>query len=115
MLILASHLMGDYLLQNDWQAMGKKTSSLICAVHVGLYLTGFYVLAAMGILYWWQVAAIGVQHFIQDRTAIVAWYMRTAGQVKFAQPPMSPWSMIAVDNAMHLVFVAAVLLIGGNW
>ena len=30
---IIGHLVGDYLLQNDWMALNKKASSLHCAVH----------------------------------------------------------------------------------
>ncbi len=29
-----AHLIGDYLLQNDWMAKGKKQKSWICAIHI---------------------------------------------------------------------------------
>lgn len=34
---LVGHLVGDYLIQNDWMALNKKQSSLHCAVHCGLW------------------------------------------------------------------------------
>lgn len=54
-----AHLIGDYLIQNDWMAKGKKTSTGICLVHIATYLLPFLFCG----LKWWQVVAIGAQHF----------------------------------------------------
>lgn len=111
---LVGHAVGDFLLQNDWMALNKKQRSLPCAVHCLLYTA-----AVMAFSGWWSnesaaliAAAVFVPHFVIDRTQLVRGYMWLNGQSKFAQPPMSPWSMIAVDNAMHFacLWVVAVLL-----
>ena len=103
-----AHLVGDFLIQTDWMAKGKKTKSWICAVHVLTYLTPFIILQFT----WWQLVAIGVQHFIQDRTGFVLWLMRKTGHRAFAEPPMSPWSVIVTDNILHLVWIALVIEFG---
>ena len=107
--LLVGHLIGDYLLQNDWMALNKKARSLPCLVHVTLYT--MVVLACAGWLAspaaWLLVA---VPHFLIDRSQFVRWYMQAIGQAKFSQPPMAPWSIIAVDNAMH-----AACLLGALW
>lgn len=54
----------------------------------------------------WPLLALAVVfalHFAQDRTGFVRWWMHTAGQDAFAEPPLAPWSIIVVDNVMHLV------------
>lgn len=99
-----AHLIGDYLIQNDWMATGKKRSSWICAVHVLTYLLPFLFTP----LAWWQVALIGAEHFAQDRTAFVPWLMRAKGSAPFAQPPCGPWSVIVTDNILHVLFIAGV-------
>ena len=105
---LIAHLVGDYLLQNDWMAQGKKTSSWICTVHVSLYMLPFMFLG----LTWWQMLLIGTQHYFQDRFNSVQWYMRLIGQKEFARPPMAPWSVIVVDNAFHLLWISLVVWMG---
>jgi hypothetical protein len=100
-----AHLIGDYLIQNDWMAVGKKKRSWICAVHVLAYLVPFLFCG----LSWWQLALIGVEHFIQDRTGIVVWFMKAKGSAAFATGPCSPWSIIVTDNIMHVLFMAAVI------
>jgi len=34
---LVGHLVGDYLLQDDWMAKEKRTRSAVCALHAGLW------------------------------------------------------------------------------
>ena len=99
-----AHLIGDYLLQNDWMANGKKKASWICVVHVLTYLLPF----AFTGLSWWQIALIGVQHFAQDRTGFVAWLMKAKGSAAFMQAPCGPWSVILTDNILHVLWMAAV-------
>ena len=99
-----AHLIGDYLIQTDWMATGKKRSSWICAIHVLIYLIPFLFTPMV----WWQLALIGAEHFAQDRTAFVPWLMRAKGSAAFVQPPCGPWSVIVTDNILHVLFMAGV-------
>lgn len=108
LLAIIGHLVGDYILQNDWMALNKKKCSLACANHC--FLWTFAVCFFSG---WWSMPAIVVlfvTHFIQDRTQIIGWWMRLKwkDQSKFAEPPMAPWSLIVVDNVWHIVTIWAV-------
>ncbi len=100
-----AHLIGDYLIQNDWMAKGKKVSSWICLVHVLTYLLPFLLCG----LEWWKIAAIGVQHFAQDRTGVIVWVLNNTGKADFAKPPMAPWSIIVTDNIIHILFIVSVV------
>lgn len=103
--LLVAHLVGDYLLQNDWMALGKKSSSFRCTVHVLMYSLMFVLLALLGRLEWWQVALIAAQHWIQDRTGFIPWYMAKIGQTNFAKEPCAPWSIFVVDNSVHILWM----------
>lgn len=114
-----AHLIGDYILQNDWMAAGKKQKSWICVVHVFFYMFPFFIVSHIVIrssplltLSYWQFMAIAIQHFIQDRTGLVVWFMKKKGQANFAQPPMAPWSIIVTDNIIHMVWIAIIIKIG---
>ena len=108
---IIGHLVGDYLLQNDFLAQEKKRDSFVCALHCFTYTVS--VLAFSG---WWQAKigwelvamAIFIPHFLIDRWGFVPWYMRKIGQEKFMGPPLGPWSIIVVDNVLHLVCLHAV-------
>jgi len=99
-----AHLIGDYIIQTDWMATGKKRSWSIAAVHVLTYLLPFLFCG----LTWWQLALIGTQHLVQDRTRLVVWLMRVKGSAAFARPPCGPWSVIVTDNILHVLWIASV-------
>ena len=105
---LVAHLIGDYLLQNDWMAQNKKLRHWPCIVHCTLYTL------AIALPTFWPAWALGVvwgTHFVQDRTQIVRRWMNAIGQDKFAGPPLGPWSVIVVDNVWHIVVLYAVSLL----
>ena len=99
-----AHLIGDYLFQSDWMASGKKVKSWICFVHVLTYLIPFLFTD----LSLWQIGAIGIQHFVQDRTNIILWIMKVKGSEAFSKPPCGPWSIILTDNIIHILFIALI-------
>lgn len=99
-----AHLIGDYLIQTDWMAKNKKISSLACLLHVICYLIPFMFTK----LSYLAILVIGIEHFIQDRTTIVTKLMILTGSEDFTKPPMSPWSVIIVDNILHVLFIALI-------
>lgn len=100
---LIAHLIGDYILQNDWMALNKKRSTLHCSVHVALYSLTVWAMTGLPI---WAMAIVAVTHFVQDRTEIVRWWMNSVGQKSFAEN-LGPWSVIIVDNVWHLIVLFA--------
>lgn len=105
--LLVGHLVGDYIAQNDWMAQGKKKSSGICLIHCLLYTLAVCVFGQVPPHWGWWLAIL-VPHFLIDRTGFIVWWMRNNGQEKFLQPPLGPWSIIAVDNTFHLVCLLCV-------
>lgn len=103
---LIAHLIGDYLLQNDWMAMNKKTSDWACFVHVVLYMIPFLFCGFV----WWQLLLIAVQHYALDRTNFVVNFMKWKGSGDFAKN-MAPWSIIITDNVLHIVWIYFVCLL----
>lgn len=97
-----AHLVGDYILQNDWMAQNKKKSSFHCLVHVFCYMVPFLLCGFA----WWQLLAIVVQHYSIDRTNFVLWFMRFKGSFSFATNVCAPWSVIVVDNILHILWIA---------
>lgn len=96
---LMGHLIGDYLLQNDWMALNKKKATWPCFVHCVIWSMTVALCA-----HWppWTLPILFVTHFAQDRTDVVVWLMNHKGQKQFAQPPMAPWSIVVIDNVMHM-------------
>lgn len=103
---LLGHLVGDYLLQNDWQALNKTKQTFPCLVHCVLY-----TLAIWAFTYSWitplGLAIIFVTHFMMDRWRLATVYMDLAGQKGFKEH-LAPWSVIIVDNTIHLLTIWAV-------
>jgi hypothetical protein len=101
---LIGHLVGDYILQNDWMALNKKISSLHCGVHCLIWTACVVLFAAWG---WKAAAFLFVAHFVQDRTGLIRRWMSLVGQDQFATGPCSPWSIIVVDNVWHILQIYA--------
>lgn len=112
---IIGHLVGDYLLQNDWMALNKKVpgpyGNFACVVHCCIWsmsvmlFSGWYHAAHLFAV----CAAVFLSHYAQDRTQIIRfWMTRINRQPKFVEPPMAPWSLIVVDNVWHIVTIWAV-------
>ena len=100
-----AHLIGDYIIQNDWMATNKKSSDLHCFIHVITYMIPF---AFCG-LRWWQFLLIAIQHFIGDRFDLVRDYCNMVGSSRFLDPPFYPWSYIIIDQIFHILWIAFVV------
>ncbi len=112
---IVGHLVGDYLLQNDWMALNKKKDAFPCAVHCALWTISVMMFA--GWMHpvenefdiWFNpiiLVMLFTTHFIQDYTNIVKfWMTRINRQPKFVEPPMAPWSLIVVDNVWHILTI----------
>ena len=129
---IIGHLVGDYLLQNDWMALNKKKPSpwgnTACVVHCALWTFAVILFSE-----WyrsknlqWICWALFLTHYAQDRTNVIAWWMRLRwkDQSKFMEndrlflgshecdasiiPGLGPWSVIVVDNVWHIVTIWAI-------
>ncbi len=126
--LILGHLLGDYVVQNDWMAKNKTNP---CSFHPIYAMPGegighlacfvhclCYTLAAWACSFWWMpwwgLVACAVVHFPVDRFRLASWWMKNiSGQTAFATGPLSPWSIIIVDNTFHLLtlfVIAAVAL-----
>lgn len=104
-LAIVGHLVGDYLLQNDWMALNKKKPGLLglmaCWTHSAIWALSVCLFAGWS---GWAEVLLMLAHFAQDRTNVIAWWMtRVNRQEKFLAPPCGPWSAIVVDNVWHIV------------
>lgn len=57
----------------------------------------------------YQLILIAFQYYLQDRTNFIVWFMNNSGKSDFAKAPLAPWSIFAVDNAFHLLWIAIVV------
>ena len=101
-----AHLIGDYILQNDWMAINKKKNSIICFIHVFLYMVPF-VFTSLTLV---QILLIGIQHFIQDRTAVIKWFCKITGKFQSENNNNGlPWGHFIVDNIFHAIWIMLVI------
>lgn len=121
---IVCHLVGDFLLQTDWQARHKHgglghdpVARRALLSHVMSYtlvfvpaitwvvLTGdLSALVGLGLL-----ALVFLPHVVQDDGRVVTWWMR---DVKRTEPSAQPGVTIVVDQTLHIVmlFLLAVLI-----
>ena len=116
-----SHLVGDFLLQTDLQAMRKRGGLSDRESSRGLLShTITYTLAFVPALIWlagdvgaWAIgvaALIAVPHMVQDDGRLLDAYMR---RVKGVEP--TPGSLaLAVDQTCHMLALFLVALLVGN-
>lgn len=108
---VVGHLVGDYILQNDYIARYKKTNSWVCAGHCFWWALAVMIFSGQGYPHnelkaFIVFSILFITHFIQDRTNLVkVWMIKISHQELFAQPPMAPWSIIVVDNVWHIVAI----------
>jgi hypothetical protein len=117
---LLSHLVGDFMLQTDWQASNKEHglranpgSRRALALHGLTYTLAFVPalvwvagdsgsLAAIGV-----AALVGLPHVIVDDGSLVEAWLR---QVKRVQGTPSTVVRLGVDQSLHVLALAAVAL-----
>ena len=100
-----AHLIGDFILQNEWMVTNKKRNSFACLIHILVYLVPFLLCH----LAWWQIALIGIQHFAQDRSKFILWWIRI-----WKHSHLDAWKELPlyVDQAFHIVWIEIVILAG---
>jgi hypothetical protein len=117
LILLTSHLLGDWVAQSDWQATNKTRSWAALVAHVAGYHLVMALLLLVPVLRdgWPAGKALAVlavsaaTHALIDRRWPVRALLRVAGSPGFAT---IEWGVIAVDQALHLSILAmlAVLL-----
>lgn len=118
--LVVSHLVGDFLLQTDWQARNKECGLGADPVHRRALLTHVvtYMVAFIPALVWigietdaaWGIAigaVIAIPHWIQDDRRLLDGYMaRVKGLAE-----TSSGLRVAVDQAFHVLFLFGTALL----
>jgi hypothetical protein len=122
--LLVSHLVGDYLLQTDWQAVHKRgglgadpVARRALLSHVATYTLAFVpaliwlagdlsAVAVVGV-----AVAIAVPHMVQDDGRLLAIYVR---RVKGCDIVAFPLVGAAVDQTMHIVALFGLALLAAS-
>jgi hypothetical protein len=120
---LVAHMVGDYLLQTDWQARnkhgglgGNRVARRALAAHVATYTLAFvpaaiWIGSELGA--WWgalAAALVAVPHLVVDDGRIVGMYLsRVKGAATF-----DPGLASSVDQAFHGLSLCLVALLVGS-
>lgn len=115
--LLVGHLLGDYWpLQNDWIAANKTNKGWIgnysCTLHCILYTLSIWLFSYKW-MPWWGLLTCFLAHWPIDRFRIARKLMDWTGQKEFAKGVFSPWSIIVVDNTLHLLTLYIIAIIAG--
>jgi hypothetical protein len=118
LVLLAGHLLGDWVAQSDWQAANKTRSWAALTAHVASYHLIMGLLLLITILRddWPAGKALAVltvsaiTHAVIDRRWPVRALLRATGSPGFATVQ---WGVIAVDQALHLSILAMLALLLG--
>jgi hypothetical protein len=111
LVLLAGHLLGDWILQSDKQATTKTQSWTAMAGHVATYHLVMGALLLVPVLRdGWPVgralivlAVSAATHALIDRRWPVRTLLRATGSPGFATVE---WGVIAVDQALHVTILA---------
>jgi len=117
-----SHLVGDYLLQTDWQARHKRAGLARHAdvarralfTHILTYTIAFLPAVLVddpGVRIAWVIPLIAVPHLIQDDGRLLHAYMR---KLKGLDPEVNLPVSIAVDQTFHLLALFGLALLVGS-
>lgn len=112
-ILVVAHVVGDWLLQTEWQAVNKTRSWRALMSHVLVYHAVLLALVGMKVGYrdsslYLIVVSLAVVHGFLDRNWPLVWLMRTLRITVLRTPER--WLTVAVDQAVHLVLLAAAAL-----
>jgi hypothetical protein len=106
LLVLAGHLLGDFVAQTDWQASNKERSWPADLSHVVIY---HVILAALVLPAWhtwsvvWFLGISASTHALVDRRWPTRLLLGSTGSKTFSTVV---WGVIAADQALHLSILA---------
>lgn len=106
--LLMAHLLGDWLLQTEWQAQNKASNWKALFAHVAVYHIIVFIILYFGFLLravpvTTVVVALGVLHAVLDRKSAVEPIMKALRITVKRQPER--WLAIAVDQCIHLLLL----------
>jgi hypothetical protein len=103
---ILAHLLGDWLLQNDWMALGKRQGLFTwagvshCTIYTGAILAGLGVSAGLTLQPpLWAIISLVVflSHWLIDTTNLVQGWMAVIGQRN------QTMVRVMVDQTLHLL------------
>jgi hypothetical protein len=120
---MVSHLVGDYMLQTEWQALNKRgglfgsaTSRRALFTHVATYTLAYvpaliWLWKSLGPGVFWVAVLVFVPHVIQDDGTLLTAYARA---VKKADLMANPSLGRALDQSFHVLALFLLALLAGS-
>ena len=117
---VVSHLVGDYLLQTDWQARNKRgglagdpISRRALVSHVFVYTLSFapaliWLADDLGAGVVWVAGLIFIPHLIQDDGRLITWFLYN---VKGADDQTAAEIYTPVDQSFHVLTLFGIALV----
>lgn len=105
--LIVGHLVGDFLLQNNWMALNKTRNLIPLMVHSLVYTgaVGLFALLGGG-LSLPSLAIIFFSHILLDNRVFVGWWVKYVNGAENI-----PWMKIVVDQSWHVLILALIILI----
>ena len=124
--LVLSHLVGDFLLQTNWQAThkfgglrgGSSAARRALFAHVLTYTLAFipalvWLSDSLGAGIVWVAALIAIPHLIQDDGRLLIAYLK---RVKHVDAAPGDLVFMLVDQSVHLLILAGIaLLAAASW
>ncbi|MTI81850.1 MAG: DUF3307 domain-containing protein [Firmicutes bacterium] len=105
--LLIGHLVGDFLLQNNWMAMNKKNNIFALIVHSIVYTTTLYMFSLpFGGIGLTAVTILFFSHVILDKRLLVEWWLENINRT-----PDVFWLQVVVDQTFHLLVLVLIISI----
>jgi uncharacterized protein DUF3307 len=117
------HLVGDFVVQTDWQARNKHgglgpdpVARRALLAHVGLYSLAFvpalvWLADDLGAGVVGVAALIAIPHLVQDDGRLLAGYLRA---IKRSDAQRGDVVALAVDQSLHVLTLFAIALVAGS-
>lgn len=109
--LLIGHFVGDWVLQSDWMAQGKKKAFFTWAglIHFSVYTVAILVTFWLvddrnrtGLVYVAAGTIVFVSHWILDATPLVEWWLGLYKQT-------SDFVRIIIDQTLHLLILGVLV------
>lgn len=101
---IVAHLVADWLLQNEWQAMNK-----VSLKHLAAYVhSGIHTLALACVFPWPAAFALGVSHLLIDTRRPLQWWRALIRQTR--EGPLAVHVAIWGDQVAHISMLALAAL-----
>lgn len=122
-IFLVCHLVGDYLLQTDWQATHKRgglgsdrTSRLALASHILTYTLAYvpafiWLAGELGAEVAAVVALVALPHWVQDDGRLLTLYLKA---VKGPEAAANKTVAAAADQSFHALALLLVSFLAGS-